>query len=131
MKYLLQFLIIMGITFVGEVLHYFIPLPIPSSIYGIVLLFVALEMRWIEVKHIRETSSLLIAIMPALFIPSAVGLLEAWDVIRPYILQYAIITFVSTFVVMGVAGLVTQYVIKKQHVMKTDRLHRKKGEDVR
>ena len=44
MKYLIQFLIIIAFSFAGELLHYCLPLPIPASIYGIILLFLALEM---------------------------------------------------------------------------------------
>ena len=43
MKYLFQFLIIVAISFMGELLHYVIALPIPASIYGIILLFAALQ----------------------------------------------------------------------------------------
>jgi holin-like protein len=64
MKLLIQFLIIIAFSFAGELLHYLLPLPIPASIYGIVLLFAALELKVIKVKHIRETSSFLIAVMP-------------------------------------------------------------------
>ena len=42
MKYLKQFLIILSISLVGELLKYLLPLPIPASIYGMVILFVAL-----------------------------------------------------------------------------------------
>ena len=41
MKYLKQIGIILGITFIGEILNYLIPLPIPASIYGMAILFVA------------------------------------------------------------------------------------------
>lgn len=111
MKYILQFLIIAAISFIGEVLHYFISLPIPASIYGIVLLFAALHFEWIKVRQIREVSTFLIAIMPALFIPSAVGLVKSWDIISQSLIKYSVITLVSTMVVMGAAGLTTQYVI--------------------
>ena len=81
MKYLIQFLIIIAFSFMGELLHYCLPLPIPASIYGIVLLFMALELKWIKVKDIRETSSFLIAVMPVMFIPAAVGLIDSWSAI--------------------------------------------------
>ena len=113
MKYLLQFLIIVAISFLGELLHYFIALPIPASIYGIILLFVALQMGWIKVRQIREVSTWLIAIMPALFIPSAVGLLKSWDILSQSLVKYSVITFVSTLVVMGLTGLATQYAIRQ------------------
>ena len=40
MKYLRQFLLILFISFLGELLKYFLPLPIPASIYGMVILFI-------------------------------------------------------------------------------------------
>lgn len=113
MKYLFQFLIIVAISFMGELLHYFIALPIPASIYGIILLFAALQLGWIKVRQIREVSTWLIAIMPALFIPSAVGLVKSWDILSQSLVKYSVITFVSTLVVMGLTGLATQYAIRQ------------------
>ena len=104
MKLLIQFLIIIAFSFAGELLHYLLPLPIPASIYGIVLLFAALELKVIKVKHIRETSSFLIAVMPVMFIPAAVGLIDSWHSIASAWLQYIVVTVVSTFVVMAVSG---------------------------
>lgn len=111
MKYVIQFLIIAAFAFVGELLHWFIPLPIPASIYGIVLLFIALELKWVKVNDIREVSSFLIAVMPIMFIPAAAGLMESWGAVKSSVWEYALITIVSTFVVMGVSGAVTQFVI--------------------
>ncbi len=111
MKYVIQFLIIAAFAFVGELLHWFIPLPIPASIYGIVLLFIALELKWVKVSDIREVSSFLIAVMPIMFIPAAAGLMESWGAVKSSVWEYALITIVSTFVVMGVSGAVTQFVI--------------------
>lgn len=113
MKYVIQFMIIIGFSFIGEFLHYILPLPIPASIYGIVLLFAALELKILKVNDIREVSSFLIAVMPMMFIPAAVGLVDSWDIISSSLLKYIIVTFVTTFVVMGVSGLVTQVVIRK------------------
>lgn len=112
MKFLIQFLIIIAFSFAGELLHFCLPLPIPASIYGIVLLFLALELKVVKVRDIRETSSFLIAIMPVMFIPAAVGLMDSWHAIAGMWLKYIIVTVVSTFVVMAVAGWLTQSIIR-------------------
>ena len=113
MKYLWQFSIIMVITFIAEIIKDFLLLPIPASIYGIILLFLALDTKLIKVKHIRETSSFLIAIMPVMFIPAAVGLIDSYQDIGNAWFQYIVVTVVSTFVVMGASGWITQLVIRK------------------
>ena len=121
MKFLIQFMIIIAFSFFGELLHYFLPLPIPASIYGIVLLFVALELKWVKVKDIRETSSFLIAVMPVMFIPAAVGLIDSWKSIGNSWLEYIIVTVLTTFVVMGVSGWITQFVIQRNKVQKENK----------
>ena len=78
MKYIRQLGIILLVSFLGELLHYLLPLPVPASIYGIVLLFAALETRLLKADAIRETSAFLLEIMPMLFVPAGVGLLEKW-----------------------------------------------------
>lgn len=121
MKFLIQFMIIIAFSFLGELLHYILPLPIPASIYGIVLLFVALELKWVKVKDIRETSSFLIAVMPVMFIPAAVGLIDSWKSIGNSWLEYVIVTVLTTFIVMGVSGWITQFVIQRNKVQKENK----------
>lgn len=113
MKFVLQFLIIMAFSFLGELLHHFIPLPVPASIYGILLLFLALELKVLKVSDIKETSSFLIAIMPIMFLPPAVGVLESWEMLRTSLFPFITVTLVSTVVVMAVAGRVTQRIIRR------------------
>ena len=121
MKFLIQFMIIIAFSFLGELLHYILPLPIPASIYGIVLLFVALELKWVKVKDIRETSSFLIAVMPVMSTPAAVGLIDSWKSIGNSWLVYIIVTVLTTFVVMGVSGWITQFVIQRNKVQKENK----------
>lgn len=73
MKFITQFLLILAFSFAGELLHCLLPLPVPASIYGIALLFAALLKGWVRVSDVREVSTFLIAVMPVMFIPAAVG----------------------------------------------------------
>lgn len=114
MKYLKQFGIIMGIAFLGELLNMFIPLPVSASVYGIIILFLCLNFRIIKVSDVKETSRFLIEIMPLMFVPAAVGLIEMWDVLRVSWLPYLAITAASTFAVMIVSGHVTQFMSRKK-----------------
>lgn len=103
MKYVRQLLIILFISFLGELLKYSIPLSIPASIYGMVLLFLALELKILKVSDIKETSNFLIEIMPLMFVPAGVGLLDSWGALQPIWIQVVVITLISTVIVMGVS----------------------------
>ena len=119
MKWMKQFGIILLVSFVGEVLEKWIPLPIPASIYGIILLFLCLKLRIIPHESVHETGKFLIEIMPMMFIPAGVGLLTAWGVLKPVCVPIILIVAITTVVVMIVTGRVTQAVI---------RMDRKKGQ---
>ena len=112
MKYLKQFLIIAAVSFAGELLKWLIPLPISASVYGVVLMFLCMALHIIKVEDVRETALFLIEIMPVMFIPAAVGLMESWSLIRSSWASYLVITVVSTVIVMGVSAMVTQTVRK-------------------
>lgn len=113
MKYLKQFCLILFFSFIGEILHALIPFPIPASIYGIILLFLSLEFKIISLEKVKDTGKFLIEIMPIMFIPSAVGLMDSWELIKASFVPYITIPLVSTIVVMGVSGWVTQFVIRR------------------
>jgi len=108
-----QFLLIASVSFLGEGLRALIPFPIPASVYGLVLMFAALSLGIIKPYQVREAAKFLIGIMPLMFIPAAVGLLNAWDELRPILLPVVAITVISTVAVMAVTGRVTQAVIRR------------------
>ena len=69
MKYIYQLFIILVVTFVGELLHYFIPIPVPASIYGLIIMLILLCTKVVKLEHVERTSDFLIEIMPLMFIP--------------------------------------------------------------
>ena len=113
MKYVKQFAMILLVSFAGELLNYLLPLPVPASIYGLVLMLVCLLTGIIKLDAVRDTACFLNEIMPLMFIPAAVGLMASWSVIKENLLAYLVIAVVPTVAVMAVSGLVTQGVLKR------------------
>ena len=112
MKYLMQFGIILGVSFAGEVLKHFIPLSIPASIYGLVLMLILLSSGVLKLEIVEDAADFLIKIMPLMFIPAVVGLIESYSEIAGMVLKLSALTVVTTVVVMAVCGRVVQFVIK-------------------
>ena len=113
MKYINQFLIILLISFLGEILKCLLPLPIPASIYGMIILFLGLMTKVIKLESVKETGKFLIEIMPIMFIPAGVGLMTTWGVLQPILLPVSIITAVTIITVMVATGWVSQIIIRK------------------
>ena len=113
MKYLLQFGIIMAVSFAGELFHDFLPLPVPASIYGILILFSLLRFKILHVAQIKETAMFLISIMAFLFLPAAVGLVVAWPVMKSAILQYIAAYVLSLIACMAGTGFAAQFLLSR------------------
>lgn len=111
MSYIKQLLIIMLVSFIGELLNFFIPLPIPGSIYGMVLMFVLLCTGIIKISQVKGVSVFLIDIMPMLFIPSAVGIMSELEQLQQIWVQITVITLITTIITMAITGLASQAII--------------------
>lgn len=119
MKYLRQFCIILFMSFLGELLHFLIPLPIPASVYGLVLMLAALCTGILKLAQVREAAGFLIEIMPVMFIPAAVGLLDSWSALQPIWFPVVVVTILTTVIVMAATGRATQHMLRRNRRQKT------------
>ena len=55
-----------------------LPLPVPASVYGLLLLLAALNFRIVRLEDVKEVGSYLTGIFPLLFVPAAAGVMELW-----------------------------------------------------
>lgn len=113
MTYLFQFALISIITLIGEVLNFLIPLPIPASIYGLVLLFIALCTKIIKLHQVEKAADFFLTIMPVLFVPPAVGLMTKWSVLKDNLAGLLVTCLFSTVIVMALTGLCAQLLIER------------------
>ena len=116
MKFLKQFMVILLLSFLGEVLKMFVPLPIPASVYGLVLMLVCLMTGILKTSQVKEAAFFLIEIMPVMFIPAAAGLIDSWKVLQPLLLPILVITVVITIFVMVVTGKIAQMIAQKRGI---------------
>ncbi len=114
MKYVRQFLIILLVSFLGEVLRAYIPFPVPAGVYGIVILFVLLMTGIVKIASVRETASFLVSVMSVMFIPSAAGVMTLGEQAGKMILPIVLACTVLTFLVMGVSGKVADILIGRK-----------------
>ena len=114
MKLLLRTAIILAVSMLGELLSALLPLPVPGSVYGLILMLVALCTRIIPVDRVLAPGRFLIELMPVMFVPAAAGLIDSWPTLRPMLLPLTVIMVVSTFVVMAAAGHATQAVLRRK-----------------
>lgn len=112
MQYIKQIALIIVFSFLGEVCRALIPLPIPASIYGMVLLFAALSLKIVKSEQVRDAGSFLTSILPVLFVAPVVNLMDCWQQIQDAMIPLAVIVLATTVITFGAAGFVTKLMMR-------------------
>ena len=114
MRFVRQFGMVLFFSFLGEILHAVIPAGIPASIYGMLLLFMALALHMIKPDQVEETGGFLTGLLPLLFVSPVVNLLDCWSEVSPALFSILAIIVVSTLVTFGISGWATQWILKRR-----------------
>lgn len=112
MKHIFSLGIILLFCLLGEILKAILPFSIPASIYGMVLLFLALELKIVKLEQINHLAHYLISIMLIFFIMPAVSIMDSFSLIKSHVFKILIAIILPTILVVIVTGLVTQKVEK-------------------
>ena len=123
MDYIYSIALIMGISFTGDLLNRVLPLPVPGSIYGLVILLVLLLTKIVKLDKVRATGDFLISLMPLMFISPSVGLIASFDSYKDFLIPAIVICLVSTLIVMAVTGRTAQAIIRRTGAKKEDVAH--------
>lgn len=114
MNYLFQFFILVAISFIGEAFAAFLPFPIPTNIYALLVLLVGLLTGIVPLERVRDTGKFLLPILPVMFTASAAGMVEYPQKMLELAIPIVLIVVVSTGIVMAVTGWSAQAMIRRK-----------------
>lgn len=121
MGFMRECAIIFGITLVGEFLNAVLPFPVPAGVYGLFLLLFLLCKGIVKLKDVEATGNFFLDIMPVMFIPATVGLVEQFGLIKEILVPIVVISLVSTLVVMGITGKTAEFMMRNGKRKEDDR----------
>ncbi|MFR3370513.1 MAG: CidA/LrgA family protein, partial [Clostridioides difficile] len=111
-----QLVIILSIWVIGEYISSFIQgiILIPGSIVGMLLLFLLLQFKVLDLSSIENVSGFFLDNMAIFFIPAGVSLIKSLDLIRENVLVLLLVICLSTLIVMYTTGIIVEKMIKKK-----------------
>ena len=112
MKFIKQLAVILTISLIAELMEYLIPLPIAASMYGLVLMLQGLITKVIPLEKVEDAADFLVEILPILFVPPTVSIMTGVDALKEMLIPLCVISVVSTVLIMGVTGRVSQRIIR-------------------
>ena len=95
-----------------------LPLPVPASVYGLVLLLAALTAGVVKLEQVKETGTYLTGIFPLLFVPAAAGVMELWAEMGSMLLPIVIAIIPVTVLVLVTSGHTTQALTRRKQSKK-------------
>ena len=104
--------IILAFLYLGKAIQWLTSLPIPGSIFGLLLLFSALNLRLISTEQLLPSSNLLLNYITLFFVPVGVGLLQYSDLLSQYWLAIMVSSVISTVAVLLSVGYCYQRLSK-------------------
>lgn len=121
MKILKQVAIIFGICLLGQMAAELIPVPFPGSVMSMVFLFILFLLNWLKPHKLSEVNGFLLENMAFFFIPSGVGIITQYEVIKHSVVQILIICVVSTVVTFAVTAYTVKLVMGIQSRVRSKR----------
>lgn len=121
MDYMKQFGIIAVVAIIAEILKAIIPLPVPSSVWGMLVMFFLLTVKVVKLHQVEKVADYLLAIMPILFVPYGVALAEDAELIKSNIAAIVIISVVSTIICFAVTAILSQIIIQMKNTRKEEK----------
>ena len=109
-----QILIIFSVCYIGEGISLILPFPFPASVISMLLLLLLLCKKWLPLGKIETVADFLKNNMSFFFIPSSVGIIENFDILRDNILPFLFICIFTTILTFCVTAFTIVIVMKLQ-----------------
>jgi holin-like protein len=113
MRILLQLALILGICYVGDLIHDITGIPVPGNILGMLILLLLLCLKIVKLEQIREVSDFFLKRLAFFFLPPAIGLMLVGDDVKSQWPLLLLLCIVITIVTMAATGWTVQLLCKK------------------
>lgn len=113
MKIYRQLFIILCFSFIGEMISKGFDLPIPGSVIGMVLLFLALQFKVLDVRSVEKAGNFLLSNLSLLFVPASVGIMVYFPLIKENWWILLIILLLTSGFTLIFVGLLVQKIKRK------------------
>ncbi|HEK9100877.1 antiholin-like murein hydrolase modulator LrgA [Bacillus pfraonensis] len=119
-SFLSQAFVFSVIMFVSHIIATHLPIPMPSSVIGLVILFSLLCLKVIKLEQVESLGTALTGIIGFLFVPSGISVINSLGVMGQYFVQIITVIVVATIILLAVTGLFAQLILGKEEKETTD-----------
>lgn len=94
------------VCFIARITSIIIPVFVPEAMYAIFLLFLSLQMKWINEKNFIPTGDFFLQTLAIYYMPSIINVLNIVDLISKVWVKMLLISLASTIITFAVTAWV-------------------------
>jgi holin-like protein len=94
--------------FLGSAVKVIVPIPIPSAMVGLLLLFLSLLLGIVKLEWVEQGGNWLLAELLLFFVPSAVGIVNYDEMLSWQGFMSVLLIGLSTFIVIGSTAFIAE-----------------------
>ena len=111
---LLSLCLLFAMLYLGKGLSILLPIGIPDSIWGLLLLFASLVIGIVKVEWVTPAARPLTRYMTIFFIPICAEIVEHIDILKSHFVSFVLANMLSTIVSLVLIGLFAQWVFHRK-----------------
>ncbi|KIL26212.1 antiholin-like murein hydrolase modulator LrgA [Bacillus altitudinis] len=110
--FLSQAFIFATVMFVSNLISMYLPIPMPASVIGLVLLFILLTTKIVKLEQVEQLGSSLTGLISFLFVPSGISVIQSLGVMQEVGVQVVGVIIIATIMLLAATGLFSQLLMQ-------------------
>ncbi|MGG5179127.1 antiholin-like murein hydrolase modulator LrgA [Bacillus sp. MM09(2025)] len=110
--FLSQAFIFATVMFVSNLISMYLPIPMPASVIGLVLLFVLLTTKIVKLEQVEQLGTSLTGLISFLFVPSGISVIQSLGVMQEVGVQVVGVIIIATIMLLAATGLFSQLLLQ-------------------
>ncbi|KGR73486.1 antiholin-like murein hydrolase modulator LrgA [Streptococcus phocae subsp. salmonis] len=103
-----QSVVVGSIVMVSKAIEVMLPVKMPASVIGLVLLFIALSANLIKLEQVETVADSLVANIGLFFVPAGVSVINSLGILQEHLILNTLLIFISTLLLLVGTGWMTQ-----------------------
>lgn len=113
-----QVLVLAIIMLLSNIIESFMPIPMPASVIGLVLLFIALCTGIVKLGEVEKVGTTLTNNIGFLFVPAGISVINSLGVLSQSPILIILLIIISTILLLLCTGFFSQMLITKSFIPK-------------
>ena len=112
-NFFIQVLTIVAVLFVSKIIESFMPIPMPASVIGLVLLFIALCTGIVKLGQVETVGTVLTNNIGFLFVPAGISVINSLPILKQSPILIILLIIISTLLLLICTGFASQLLVTK------------------